>query len=69
MKSILFFCWRIVELNKIPGFETPVVALTADVISDIGEKYTEIGLDENIIEKDIGRGDVMHILAQFESMF
>ena len=32
-------------------------------------KYKGEILDENIIEKDIGRGDVMHILAQFESMF
>ena len=54
----------IVELKKIPGFETPVVALTADVISDIGEKYTEIGFND-IITKPIVEEDLYNTLKKY----
>ena len=32
-------------------------------------KYNGQEIYESMIEKDLGRGDVMHVLAQFESMF
>ena len=54
----------IVELKKIPGFETPVVALTADVISDIGEKYTQIGFND-IITKPIVEEDLYNTLKKY----
>ena len=54
----------IVELKKMPGFETPVVALTADVISDIGEKYTQIGFND-IITKPIVEEDLYNTLKKY----
>ena len=52
------------ELKMIPGFETPVVALTADVISDIGEKYTEAGFDA-VITKPIVEEDLYNVLKKY----
>jgi len=52
------------ELKRIPGFETPVVALTADVISDIGEKYTEAGFDA-VITKPIVEEDLYNVLKKY----
>ena len=54
----------IAELKKMPGFETPVVALTADVISDIGEKYTQIGFND-IITKPIVEEDLYNTLKKY----
>ena len=54
----------IAELKRIPGFETPVVALTADVISDIGEKYTEAGFDA-VITKPIVEEDLYNVLKKY----
>lgn len=34
------------ELKKIPGFDTPVIALTADALSDSEDKYMEQGFTE-----------------------
>ncbi len=47
------------NLKNIIGFNTPVVALTADVISGMEEKYTKVGFDDclakPIIEEDLYR--------------
>lgn len=52
------------ELRQIQGFNTPVIALTADVMSDIGKSYTELGFDA-IITKPIVEEDLFNILRQY----
>lgn len=52
------------ELRKLPGFEIPVIALTADVISDIGEKYGEAGFHA-VITKPIVEEDLYNTLKKY----
>ena len=52
------------ELKQIPGFEIPVVALTADILSDLGRKYTDLGFDD-CISKPIVEEDLYNVLKKF----
>ena len=52
------------ELKQIPGFEIPVVALTADIISDLGSTYTDLGFDD-CISKPIVEEDLYNVLKKF----
>jgi DNA-binding response OmpR family regulator len=52
------------ELRQIPGFEIPVIALTADVVSDIGEKYGDVGFHD-VITKPIVEEDLYNTLKKY----
>ena len=51
-------------LNQIPGFNTPVVALTADVISGMEDKYINQGFDD-CLPKPIIEEDLYYLLKKF----
>lgn len=36
------------KLKEMPGFDTPVVALTADAVAGAREKYLDLGFDDYI---------------------
>ena len=52
------------ELVTIPGFNTPVVALTADVMSDLGSNYREYGFAA-VVSKPIVEEDLFNVLRQY----
>lgn len=54
----------IAELKAIPGFDIPVVALTADVISGLSDKYTEQGFDD-CMSKPIVEEDLYNVLKKY----
>jgi response regulator RpfG family c-di-GMP phosphodiesterase len=52
------------KLKKIPGFQTPVVALTADVITGLEDKYIEQGFDD-CMSKPIIEEDLYYMLKKY----
>ena len=52
------------NLKKIEGFNTPVVALTADVITGMEEKYLSIGFDD-CMSKPIVDEELYYMLKKF----
>ena len=54
----------VANLRKISGFKTPVVALTADVISGMEDKYTAQGFND-CMSKPIEDEDLYYILKKF----
>ena len=52
------------HLKKISGFETPVVALTADVITGLEDKYIEQGFDD-CMSKPIIEEDLFYMLKKY----
>lgn len=52
------------ELLNIPGFNIPVVALTADVLSDLGGSYTNYGFND-VIAKPIVEEDLYNTLKKY----
>lgn len=54
----------LVELKKIEGFDIPTVALTANAISGMKEKYIQAGFDD-YLSKPIDRSELDNILRKF----
>lgn len=54
----------LVELHKIEGFQIPTVALTANAISGMKEKYIQAGFDD-YLSKPIDRSELDSILRKF----
>lgn len=52
------------ELKKIDGFEVPTVALTANAISGMREKYLADGFDD-YLAKPINKQELLKVLANF----
>lgn len=52
------------ELKKITGFNTPVVALTADVVSGAVEKYIELGFND-CLAKPIVEEELYYVLRKY----
>ena len=52
------------ELKKIDGFGTPCVALTANAISGMREKYLSSGFDD-YLSKPIDKNELSNILNKF----
>ena len=52
------------ELKHIPGFKIPVVALTADAISGMEDKYIEQGFDD-CLPKPIEEEDLFYLLKKY----
>ncbi len=52
------------ELKHIPGFDIPVVALTADVISGMEDKYTEQGFDD-CLPKPLIEEELYYLLKKY----
>lgn len=53
----------LVELNKIEGFNIPVIALTADAVSGAKEKYIELGFI-SYISKPFTKEEIRHELTK-----
>ena len=51
------------ELKKIPGFNIPTIALTANAISGMREKYIEDGFDD-YLAKPIEKEQLIHVINQ-----
>ncbi|MFI3307421.1 MAG: ATP-binding protein [Mycoplasmatota bacterium] len=54
----------LVKLKEIRGFETPVIALTANAITGMREKYIEAGFDD-YISKPIEQTELIRVLNTF----
>lgn len=54
----------LVELQKIEGFDIPTVALTANAISGMKEKYKQAGFDD-YLSKPIDRSELDRVLRKF----
>ena len=52
------------KLKEIPGFDVPVIALTADAIEGTDEKYKSAGFDE-YLSKPIDRYLLNKVLTKF----
>ena len=52
------------NLKKIPGYKTPVVALTADVITGMEDKYIEQGFDD-CMSKPIVEEELYYMLKKY----
>ena len=52
------------ELEKLEGFDTPVVALTADAVLGAKDKYLKEGFDQ-YVTKPINKEELEKILSKY----